>query len=61
MPASEDFSFYKQVAPVNFVILGVGKGEANHNPKFTVDEKALPNGVKTQVQIILDYLNNKGV
>lgn len=37
--------------------LGIGKGPANHNPGFTVDESALQNGVKAQVQIILDYLN----
>ena len=57
MTASEDFSYYKQVAPECFLTLGVGNGPANHNPKFNIDEKALQNGVKTQVQIILDYLN----
>lgn len=57
MTASEDFSQYKQIAPICFLSLGVGKGVANHNPKFNIDEKALENGVKAQVQIILDYLN----
>ena len=57
MTASEDFSYYHQVAPECFLTLGVGDGVANHNPKFNIDEKALQNGVKTQVQIILDYLN----
>lgn len=57
MTASEDFSYYKKVAPTCFMILGVGDGAANHNPKFNVDEKALINGVKTQVNIIMDYLN----
>ena len=57
MTASEDFSYYKQVAPQCFLTLGIGNGVANHNPKFNLDEKALQNGVKTQVQIILDYLN----
>jgi amidohydrolase len=56
MTASEDFSYYKQVAPQCFLTLGIGDGVANHNPKFTIDEQALQNGVKTQVQIILDYL-----
>lgn len=56
MTASEDFSYYKQIAPVCFLTLGVGEG-ANHNPKFDIDEKALQYGVKTQVQIILDYLH----
>ena len=57
MTASEDFSYYHQVAPECFLTLGIGNGVANHNPKFNLDEKALQNGVKTQVQIILDYLN----
>lgn len=56
MTASEDFSYYKQVAPICFLTLGVGEGVANHNPKFNLNEKALLNGVKTQVQIILDFL-----
>ncbi len=58
MTASEDFSYYSKVAPTCFLILGVGDGVANHNPKFNLDEKALSNGVKAEVQIILDYLNN---
>jgi len=57
MTASEDFAYYHQVAPECFLTLGVGNGVANHNPKFNIDEKALLNGVKTQVQIILDFLN----
>jgi amidohydrolase len=57
MTASEDFAYYRKIAPVNFMTLGIGEGAANHNPKFTVDESALQNGVKAQVQIILDYLN----
>jgi len=60
MTASEDFAYYGKVAPVCFMTLGIGEGAANHNPKFTVDENALQNGVKAQVQIILDYLNNQG-
>ncbi|MHC5202180.1 M20 metallopeptidase family protein [Myroides sp. LJL119] len=56
MTASEDFSYYKQVAPTCFLVLGVGNGVANHNPGFNIDERALLNGVKTQMQIILDYL-----
>lgn len=56
MTASEDFSYYNEVAPTCFMILGVGDGAANHSPKFNPDEKAWINGVKTEVQIILDYL-----
>lgn len=58
MTASEDFSYYNQVAPTCFMVLGVGDGVANHNPKFNLNEEALINGVKAQVQTILDYLNN---
>lgn len=56
MTASEDFAFYKEIAPISFVTLGIGDGPANHNPGFNLDEDALENGVKAQVQILLDYL-----
>lgn len=56
MPASEDFSYYKEVAPICFILLGVGDGPANHNPQFNPDEKAFIDGVKTEVGIVLDYL-----
>lgn len=57
MTASEDFAFYKQIAPISFVTLGIGDGPANHNPGFNLDEDALESGVKAQVQMILDYLH----
>lgn len=56
MTASEDFSAYKEVAPICFMVLGVGPGPANHSPKFNLDEKALSNGVKAEVEIIQEYL-----
>lgn len=59
MPASEDFSYYAQVAPTYFMIVGCGDGPANHNPGFKADDSALLNGVKTEVRIILDYLDGK--
>lgn len=59
MTASEDFSYYKKVAPTCFIVLGVGDGPANHSPKFNLDEKALSNGVKAEVQIVMDYLKSK--
>ena len=59
MTASEDFAYYKGVAPECLIVLGVGEGVANHHPKFNINENALVNGVKAEVQIILDYLNQK--
>jgi amidohydrolase len=59
LTVSEDFSHYKDIAPEYFMILGVGDGPANHSPKFNLDENALSNGVKAEVQVILDYLNQK--
>jgi amidohydrolase len=59
MMASEDFSRYRDVAPECFVLLGVGPGAVNHNPKFNLDEGALTNGVKAEVELILDYLKQK--
>ncbi len=59
IPGSEDFARYRELAPECMIALGAGPGAPNHNPKFTIDEAALENGVKTQVQIILDYLNQK--
>lgn len=57
MTASEDFSYYKEVAPTFFMVLGVGPGAANHSPTFNPDEAAMVNGVKAEVQVIMDYLN----
>ncbi len=59
MTASEDFAYYAQKAPVAFVTLGVGDGFANHHPKFDPDEEAFVNGVKAQVQIVLDFLSGR--
>ena len=50
---SEDFSFYQRAVPGVFVFLGitppdqVGKVDANHSPRFMVDERALVTGVRT--------------
>jgi metal-dependent amidase/aminoacylase/carboxypeptidase family protein len=58
MTASEDFAYYKGVAPECLIVHDVGEGVANHHPKFNI-KNALVNGVKAEVQIILDYLNQK--
>lgn len=59
IPASEDFSYYGQVAPIYFMTISSGDGPANHNPGFKADDAAISNGIKTEVRIILDYLNSK--
>lgn len=59
MSASEDFAYYGEVAPVYFFILGVGDGPANHNPAFHADDEAMLNGVKTEAQMLWDYLNDR--
>lgn len=59
LSASEDFSYYAQVAPTYFMTIGSGDGPANHNPGFKADDGAILNGIKTEVQVILDYLNSK--
>lgn len=59
IPASEDFSYYAQVAPTYFITVGSGDGPANHNPGFKADDGAILNGIKTEVRMILDYLGAK--
>ena len=59
IPASEDFSYYAQVAPTYFMTIGSGDGPANHNPGFKADDGAILNGIKAEVRMILDYLNSK--
>ena len=59
---SEDFSFYQRAVPGVFVFLGitppdqVGNVDANHSPRFMVDEKALVTGVRTLTYLAVDYL-----
>jgi metal-dependent amidase/aminoacylase/carboxypeptidase family protein len=60
MSASEDFARYRELAPICLMALGAGPGPANHSPFFAPDEGAMANGVKAQVQILLDYLAGGG-
>lgn len=57
LTASEDFSYYGEVAPAFFFIVGVGDGPVNHNPGFHADDGALANGVRTEVEVLWDYLH----
>jgi amidohydrolase len=61
---SEDFSLYQQRVPGIFLFLGVTPegtdpkvAAPNHSPKFYVDERALPIGVKLLAQLAVDYLS----
>jgi len=57
----EDFSAYQQKTPGAFFFVGAGNVDEgivypHHHPKFTVDESALPVGVKTFVTAALQLL-----
>lgn len=60
---SEDFSYFQQKVPGQFVFLGVTpRGQdhttvpQNHSPLFFADESALPVGVRVMTNLALDYL-----
>ena len=60
---SEDFSYYQQKVPGQFVFLGVTPRDQdittaaqNHSPLFFADEAALPVGVKVMTNLALDYM-----
>jgi amidohydrolase len=60
---SEDFSLYQQRVPGIFMFLGIVPegtdpklAAPNHSPKFYVDERALPIGVRLLSQLAVDYL-----
>ena len=59
--SSEDFSNYEKVCKGAFYFLGFGTeeqgaGGITHNPKFKVNESALPIGTQIFVQIAMDLL-----
>ncbi len=54
----EDFSAFQQKAPGTFFLIGAGNKEKDitaphHHPRFTVDEEALPIGVKAFISAVL--------
>lgn len=60
---AEDFSFFQKEVPGLFFFLGgmtPGETEAfpHHTPDFYIDESGMFLGVKTFIQLSLDYLNN---
>jgi len=64
--AAEDFSYYQKKIPGLFVFLGVNpdgldpaKAPSNHSPYFLVNDAALETGVRSLVNLTLDYLNGE--
>jgi amidohydrolase len=60
---AEDFSFFQKEVPGFFFFLGgmaPGATESfpHHTPDFYIDESGMLLGVKTFIQLSLDYLNN---
>lgn len=60
---AEDFSFFQQKVPGQFVFLGVTPRDQDHttvpqnySPLFFADESALPVGVRLMTNLALDYL-----
>ena len=60
---AEDFSYFQQKVPGQFVFLGVTPRDRdhttvaqNHSPLFFADESALPVGVRVITNLALDYL-----
>jgi len=63
---AEDFSFFSQQVPGFYFFLGVNKPGAdplttpgNHSPLFTIDDGALPVGVKALTHMTIEYLNGE--
>lgn len=61
---SEDFSFYAQKVPGLFFFLGAMPPELSpteatlhHTPDFYIDERCFPLGMRTLIQLTLDYKN----
>ena len=60
---AEDFSFFSQRIPGMYFWLGVNEpgvedAPGNHTPYFKVDDRALDEGLKAMVYLVLDYANN---
>jgi amidohydrolase len=61
---SEDFSFYGRKLPAMFFFLYAtppdqdpATAPANHSPRYTVDERALPVGTRALANLALDFLS----
>ncbi|MFN2443699.1 MAG: amidohydrolase [Thermoanaerobaculia bacterium] len=63
---AEDFSAYQEQIPGMFFFLGCTPAGAslveaapNHSPRFFVDEKTMPTGVRALASLAVDYLTGK--
>jgi len=60
---SEDHAYFARVIPSMYFAVGatahdqVGRAAVNHSPEFYLDEGALEVGLRTMLQVALDYLN----
>jgi metal-dependent amidase/aminoacylase/carboxypeptidase family protein len=64
---AEDFAVFQQQIPGLFVFLGIRPpGQAladaapNHSPRFYVDERGLPLGVRALANLAVDFLAGRG-
>ena len=62
--AGEDFAAFGENVPALFAFIGTASDEAkstfpHHNPKFTIDEKTLPIGVRYLVETALHYFKKR--
>jgi amidohydrolase len=57
----EDFAYFLQEVPGAFLFFGMGDGMEfpHHNPKFDIDEKALPQAAALMSSVALDYLGGR--
>lgn len=60
----EDFAYFLEKAPGAMITLGIWDQEkypepiSNHNPRFVLDERAIPKGITLLTRLALDYLLN---
>lgn len=54
----EDFAYFAQAVPGAFVLFGAGTGHPypHHNPRFDIDEGALPLGVQLMTRVAMEML-----
>jgi amidohydrolase len=59
---AEDFSYFAREVPGLYFFVGVTdkaldprKAPTNHSPNFRIDESALPVGLRTMLQLVLDF------